>query len=139
MFPTLGSSSVKQNPIVEQPSNKVSFKNKIDALIEFEKLSAIEQQKRLAANRAMDGFVALSLNLTDEVREEMFQRRIAQKNLAEQYQIDKDCGIEGAISLESIQLNEPQMLPLKRSLSQLYNEEEEEVEMDVSYSEEDDE
>jgi hypothetical protein len=135
-FPSLCSSSVKESPIAPS-SNTISFKSKIDSLIEFEKLSAIEKQKRLNATRAMDGFVILSLNLTPEVREEMFQQRIAQEKLAVQYQIDKDCGIEGIISLENIQLNEPQMLPLKRSLSQLYNQEEmDEDEMEVSYSEE---
>jgi predicted restriction endonuclease len=88
------------------PSNvwsKTTFKKKIDDLLEFEKLSEIEKQIRLDKKRIMEGFVSLPTRISPEYRESIFT---SQKELVEEankWNLDSDAGIQGLISLETIE------------------------------------
>jgi hypothetical protein len=62
-FPTLGNAKPKQ--VINAPPKK-SFKVAIDELIAFEKLSEQERNKYLQRQKAMNGYVLLSLRIDKE-------------------------------------------------------------------------
>lgn len=62
-FPTLGNAKPKQ--VINTPPKK-SFKVAIDELIAFEKLSEQERNKYLQRQKAMNGYVLLSLRIDKE-------------------------------------------------------------------------
>ena len=97
-FPSLGiaaTTTVEKKPMI-------SFKTKLDALIEFEKLSEVEKQRRMEARRAMEGFEVLPLRLTIDYREQLFQQHKAFNEAVIKYQRDAYCGLQDLISLETL-------------------------------------
>jgi hypothetical protein len=62
-FPEMNTEVKKSNP--SNVWNKISFKKKIDDLLEFEKLSEIEKQTRLDKKRIMEGRIVTNQTAND--------------------------------------------------------------------------
>jgi len=95
-FPTLQTTSTVQTT----KQWDTSFKQKIDALIELEKLTDEERRARERAKHAMEGWEVLSLTLTKERLEEINQARLRADRLYNAYQMTVDAGTQDLEPLE---------------------------------------
>jgi hypothetical protein len=111
-FPTLmspsSSSSLqslsKWNTSTSQPNNSpVSFKDKIDTLISFEKLSETEKKARMEARQAMEGFVSLPLKITSNYIRTLDEQIAARQDEERSWNEAVLCGTQNLISLEPIE------------------------------------
>jgi hypothetical protein len=98
------SSLTKWNTSISSSNNTpISFKDKIDTLISFEKLSETEKKARIEARQAMEGFVSLPLKLTSNYI------RTLDEQIATRYEEERSwneavlCGTQNLISLEPIE------------------------------------
>jgi len=100
-FPTLNTAPKQPTTSAWAAKTKISYKEQIDKLIDFEKMTEAEKQARLNARKTMEGWEVLPLKLTEERLREIHkaQEKADQAYIA--YEMASNIGAQDLISLES--------------------------------------
>jgi hypothetical protein len=99
-FPTLNTVQ-KQQTSGAWVTPKISYKEQIDKLIEFEKMTEAEKQARLNARKTMEGWEVLPLKLTEERLRELHKAQEEAEEAHIAYEMASNIGAQDLIPLES--------------------------------------
>jgi len=100
-FPSLNTAPKQPATSVWAAKTKISYKEQIDKLIDFEKMTEAEKQARLNARKTMEGWEVLPLRLTEERITEIHTAQEAAEQAYIAYEMASNIGAQDLIPLES--------------------------------------
>jgi Holliday junction resolvase len=100
-FPTLNTVQKQQTSGAWASKTKISYKEQVDKLIEFEKMTEAEKQARLNARKTMEGWEVLPLKLTEERLREIHKSQEEAEEAHIAYEMASNIGAQDLIPLES--------------------------------------